>query len=473
MFAAGLLPVLLGMTGMAIDIGTYAGHKRDLQNASDAIALAAAQSMCLTTCGDTTAATTAANEWAAKNNINLSDMTVVFSGGSVAPKVKVTVSANHKFAFMRIVGISNKDVSASAAAVKVSPGGIGGLMPWAVTQAAIDSTTSGQTLTLHGGSQSPGNFGGFDIDGVGGNVYRDTIKYGSTGVACSVNQPNCNATNCPGTYPSPCAENAASCTGPVCPSETGMKTGPTDQGTSYRISLTSPQCNTFAGAFTPVTAYHFFSEPPPDELVTAYTGGGRLFSPAEGPALANPHNTATPTATSVPTSTNTPPPPTATSTPVPPTATNTSVPPTATNTLGPTNTPLPTSTNTPGPSPTPTKTNTPGPSPTPTVGATSTPGPGGTKYGLNPACNPWGAGRCPVPDDGVTLCSRRVIILPIIDAFGNGKKDATIQGFALFFMESASGADVTGRFVRADVSIGGLAGAYNPNSIIQSSKLSE
>lgn len=460
MFVAALLPILLGMTGMAIDVGTYAGHKRDLQNASDSIALAAAQQMCLTTCGDTTAATTAANNWAAKNNISLSDLTVVYSGGSTAPKVKVTVTANHNFAFVRIVGINSKNVSASAAAVKVSPGGIGGLMPWAVTQAAIDSTTSGQTLTLHGGSQSPGNFGGFDIDGVGGNVYRDTIKYGSTGVACSVNQPNCNSTNCPGTFPSPCAENAASCTGPICPSETGMKTGPTDQGTSYRVSLTSTQCDTFAEAFTPVTAYHFFSEPPPGELVEAYTGGGKLFSPAQGPALKQPTNT--PTNTPVPTST-----------PLPPTVTNTPVPPTATNTAGPTNTPAPTSTNTPGPSPTPTRTNTPGPSPTPTPASTATPGPGGTKYGLNPACNPWGAGKCPLPDDGVTLCSRRVIIIPIIDAFGNGKKDATIQGFALFFLESASGADVTGRFVRADVSIGGLSGAYNPNSIIQSSKLSE
>jgi Flp pilus assembly protein TadG len=432
MLAALLAPILLGMVGMALDLGSYAGHKRRLQNASDAVALAAADRMCLTTCSDTSAATTAANTWAAKNNVSTSDMTLVFSGGDTAPKVKVTINANHDFAFMRILGISNKNVAASAAAVKVSPGGIGGLMPWAVTQAAIDATTSGQTLTLHGGSQSPGNFGGFDIDGVGGNVYRDTIKYGSSGIACSVHQPECNATSCPGSYPSQCAENAASCTGPVCPSETGLKTGPTDQGTSYRLSLTSPQCDSFSEAFTTVTAYHRFSEPTDEDLALASdsvpSGGGKLFSPPLAPALKQP---------------------TATDTPVPPTPTNTPVPPT------PTNTPVlsPTATSTPA--------------------GTTTPGPLGTKYGMNPACNPWGAGACPVPDDGVTLCSRRVILIPIIDAFGNGKKDATVQGFALFFLESASGADVTGRFVRADISIAGLAGAYNPNSLIQSSKLSE
>ena len=29
MLVAGLAPVLLGMTGMAVDIGTYAGHRRE------------------------------------------------------------------------------------------------------------------------------------------------------------------------------------------------------------------------------------------------------------------------------------------------------------------------------------------------------------------------------------------------------------------------------------------------------------
>ena len=37
-----LLPVLLGMAGMAVDIGSYASERRTLQNAADSIALAAA-----------------------------------------------------------------------------------------------------------------------------------------------------------------------------------------------------------------------------------------------------------------------------------------------------------------------------------------------------------------------------------------------------------------------------------------------
>ena len=82
-----------------------------------------------------------------------------------------------------------------------------------------------------------------------------------------------------------------------------------------------------------------------------------------------------------------------------------------------------------------------------------------------------GGGRCPNPDDGTTLCSRRVIIIPIIDAFGNGKKDATILGFALFFLESYNGGEVTGRFVKADVNMGALTGTYDPNSLVHSVKL--
>ena len=123
MFAALLAPLLLGMTGMAIDIGGYAGHKRHLQNAADSIALAAAQDLCKVTCTDTSAATTTGNQWAVKNNINTSDATLTFSGGSTAPTVRATIQTNHSFAFMKILGVNSKGIGASAAAVKASFGG--------------------------------------------------------------------------------------------------------------------------------------------------------------------------------------------------------------------------------------------------------------------------------------------------------------------------------------------------------------
>ena len=45
MIAAGLLPVLLGMTGLAVDVGSYMSERRQLQNAADSIALAGAQEL--------------------------------------------------------------------------------------------------------------------------------------------------------------------------------------------------------------------------------------------------------------------------------------------------------------------------------------------------------------------------------------------------------------------------------------------
>ena len=97
MLVGCLLPILLGMVGMAIDIGSYAGHKRHLQNAADSITLAAAENLCEVTCSDTTAATAAANSWATRNNIDPSKVTLAFSGGSTTPTVRATIQGSHNF----------------------------------------------------------------------------------------------------------------------------------------------------------------------------------------------------------------------------------------------------------------------------------------------------------------------------------------------------------------------------------------
>lgn len=347
LFSALMLPVLLGMTALAVDVGSYADAKRTLQNASDAIALAAGRDMCTPNpadCSNTTAALATANSYATKNGIPANAMTVTFLGGNTAPAVRVSITESHRFAFAPIIGINSKDVTAAATAAKLSPGALSGLMPWAITQATIDASTPGQLVTIKqgAGGGTTGNYGAIDYDGTGANVYRDTIMHGSQTTVCAQGQPGCDTTGCPGSFPSPCAENAPSCTGPQCTSEPGNMVGPTDQGVAYRVSLTNSGCNTFSSTFT----------------------------------LQN------------------------------------------------------------------------------------------GVYSVNPACNPWGAGACPVPDDGVTLCSRRVVLIPIVDQFGNGRKPVTILGFAMFYLEGSSSGVVSGEFVRADVNVSGLAGAYNPSSLI-------
>src|SRR5437660_1670719 len=75
--AAILLPILLAMAGLAVDVGSYAAERRSLQNAADAIALAAARDL-----PDQTAAQASAQTYAAKNGIAPSNMTVTVTGGS-------------------------------------------------------------------------------------------------------------------------------------------------------------------------------------------------------------------------------------------------------------------------------------------------------------------------------------------------------------------------------------------------------
>ncbi len=362
MFVAVIAPLLLGMTGMAIDIGGYAGHKRQLQNASDSIALAAAQGLCNTTCSDTTVATANANAWAVKNNIKPSDLTLTFFGGSTAPAVRATVKGTHTFAFMRVLGVSSKGIGASAAAEKVSFGGGAGIVPWSVTQATVDAVGSGGSMVMKydatGGNI--GNFGAIRIDGPGASVYRDSVMYGSQDFACAVTAPNCTVGACAtGIYPAPCAENSPTCVGPECTPQTGNLIGPTATGVDFRMNNTSAACNTFDAAFSSL---------------------------------------------------------------------------------------------------------------------------GAGKYHLNADCNPWtsGPGACTSNAIGF-LCSRRVIVIPVVDSFGSGASTpTTIQRFALVYLEgydagkcTGNNCEIKGRFVQADVNPRTLAGAYDPKALIQFAKLTE
>ena len=355
MLSALLLPILIGMTGMAIDVGSYAGERRTLQNSADAIALAAAQSL-----PDADAATVAGQSYAIKNGIALSSMTLTVTGGTTAPKVTVVLNDSHEFQFVRVLGIDDKNVGARAAALKVSYGGSSGIVPWSVTQATVDATSSGSLVTMKydATGANVGNFGAIRIDGPGAQTYNTSVKYGSTTVACAESAPNCVAGACPGTYPSTCAETSPECDGPDCTPQTGNLIGPTRTGVDFRMTNTMASCDTF----------------------------GEVFG--------------SPNASGI--------------------------------------------------------------------------------YKLANDCNPWidGAGKC---QNATSICSRRVIIIPVVDNFGNGASDpATIQRFALLFLEGydagkcqGNDCEIKGRFVKAEMTTGALAGTYDPTAQVHFSKLSE
>ncbi len=241
LMSALLLPVLLGMTAVAVDLGSYADDRRSVQNAADAIALAAAQDLCNPNpadCSNTTTALATASTYAQKNGINPATMTVTFLGGNTAPKVRVSISHPHQFAFIRVLGVSSQNVGASAAAIKTTPGGVGGLMPWSVLQSVQQAATPGQSVVIKYDARNPttGNFGAIALDGTGASTYLTTIQNGSTSVVCALGVPNCTTVS-------------PQCSGSTCPTEPGNIIGPTRNGVDYRIANTDPSCSSFDQTF--------------------------------------------------------------------------------------------------------------------------------------------------------------------------------------------------------------------------------
>ncbi len=237
MLAALVLPLLLGMAAIAVDVGGYAAHRRQLQNDADAIALAAARDL-----PNAANAQTTANSYAVKNNIDPTDMTVTIipQGGAVLnPTVQVTIQNTHNFTFIGALGVGSKSVSAHAAAIKTSPGGYANLMPWAPTAAARAGAIPGSPVTLKYDANNVfnGNFGAISIDGSGSSVYGTSIQNGTTSVVCAQGVPTCH-------------ETSPECNGPSCPTEPGNMVGQTRSGVDYRINNTDADCDTFDEVFT-------------------------------------------------------------------------------------------------------------------------------------------------------------------------------------------------------------------------------
>ena len=240
MMTALLLPILLGFAALAVDVGSYADHRRTMQNAADSIALAASHDL-----PDPSATRLSANKWAVKNDIDPNDMTVTIlpvGNGTLNPTVRVVVTEPHQFSFARILGIDSKPVGARAAAIKTSPGGGANLLPFAVTLATQIAAEPGDPVTLKYDSNDPtaGNFGIIRLDGSGSNVYKDTIMNGSDSTVCVYGVTTCQDT-------SPVCDQS------VCQSQTGNLVGATRDGVDYRINNTDAECDTFDEVLNPGT----------------------------------------------------------------------------------------------------------------------------------------------------------------------------------------------------------------------------
>lgn len=235
--AALLIPILLGMAAMAVDVGGYAAHRRQLQNSADAIALAASKDL-----PSASAAEASAMVWAAKNNVDWDDVDFQVIGVSATnpnPKVVVRIERNHQFSFMKVLGIDESDIGSTAAAIKTSPGGVAGLAPFSVLESVQLAAEPGDVVTLKYDAQNPttGNFGPLRYDGGGSSVYLETIRNGSTSIVCADGVTTCTTVS-------------AECEGAQCPTETGNKIGPTKTGIDYLTANSHTDCDSFEEVFS-------------------------------------------------------------------------------------------------------------------------------------------------------------------------------------------------------------------------------
>lgn len=227
------MAVLLGMAAMAIDVGLFLHDRRNLQNAADAAALAGAADLP----DNPVLAVIKAREWAEDNGIDLSsELELVEVRTTYVPNdtMHVAVKRDFSFVFGRVLGLDQANVGADASAVVGSPGGLAGLRPWAVQEKALLGLEPGDQATLKysAADVTTGNFQPIRIDGPGGKVYDNSIRYGSGKELCSQGQER-----------------------PDCPSvtstETGNLVGPTRAAVEWAETNTSSECNAFAEVFLP------------------------------------------------------------------------------------------------------------------------------------------------------------------------------------------------------------------------------
>jgi Flp pilus assembly protein TadG len=105
LFAAGLVG-LCGLVGLSIDVGRLAYTASDVQKIADSAALAGAQDL-----PNTTSATSTANSYAAQNG----SATVAIAFTNSDQTIEVKASRQVDYTFLKVIGLSGKTVSRSAA----------------------------------------------------------------------------------------------------------------------------------------------------------------------------------------------------------------------------------------------------------------------------------------------------------------------------------------------------------------------
>jgi Flp pilus assembly protein TadG len=162
------LAVLLGLSGLVVDLGNGYFQRRQAQNIADAAALAGAEAIPSGTW------TTAAQSYAAKND-KAGDQVTVSSNGT--DSVTVTVSRSVPTFLLGIVGTGSLKVTSNATATVEAIGQVNGhVAPYAVTTDAYAGGTGTTLFTQN----APGAYGTVDLpttdNTTGGSCSGNTNK---------------------------------------------------------------------------------------------------------------------------------------------------------------------------------------------------------------------------------------------------------------------------------------------------------
>ncbi len=229
--------VMAGAAAMALDLGSYISHRRTLQNSVDAIALAASLNLPV---GESAQA--AATDWANKNGVEISSMTVTVTSQNLPsepnPKVMVEIEVEHELTFMRLVGLDTAGITVTATAIITSPAGGAGVSSLSATEAALAEATLGEVVVLKYDANDilQGNTSPIRVDGPGsgncssGDNYCSALAYGSTSTVCA---EGADTTYCDGSY--------------LVDTEPGNKIGATKTAIDWRLEHTATACSEFEG----------------------------------------------------------------------------------------------------------------------------------------------------------------------------------------------------------------------------------
>ena len=167
--------VIAACASIVVDIGVVAYKKAETVKATDAAALAGAQSILY---GEENPIMTA-REYLEKNGVNPDDASIELLSGNTG--VKVTTKSNVNYVFAQLLGFDSTEVNAKATAKVMAVTSVfRGIRPFAIEEQEFEFGTL-YTLKEGGGSGSNGNYGCLALGGTGASNYRFNILNGYDG----------------------------------------------------------------------------------------------------------------------------------------------------------------------------------------------------------------------------------------------------------------------------------------------------